>query len=113
MKKTLFYLIPIVLASSCAPKGLYSWGKYDSASYSYLKKNDEKATQELIKTYQAIIAKQKGTRKVVPPGIYADYGFILIQTGKLAEGSALLEKEMALYPESAIFIKRILNTSKK
>ena len=114
MKKILFLLIPVVLLASCtSTKPLYSWSKYDISSYNYLKNNDEKSTQELIKNYEAIIAKQTGSRQVVPPGIYADYGFILLQAGKTEQGNAMLEKEIALYPESKIFIDRIIKMQKK
>ena len=114
MKKILILLIPVILLASCtSTKPLYSWSKYDISSYNYLKNNDEKSTQELIKNYEAIIAKQKGSRQVAPPGIYADYGFILLQLGKNEEGNAMLEKEIALYPESKIFIDRIIKMQKK
>jgi hypothetical protein len=114
MKNILTLLIPIILIVSCtATKPLYSWNKYDISSYNYLKNNDDKSIQELIKNYEAIIAKQKGSRQVVPPGIYADYGFVLLQLGKNEEASAMLEKEIALYPESRIFIDRIIKMQKK
>ena len=114
MKKHLFPSIVFFLLASCtSTKPLYSWSKYDISSYNYLKNNDEKSTQELINNYKAIIAKQKGARQEVPPGIYADYGFILLQSGENEEGNAMLEKEIALYPESKIFIDRIINMQKK
>jgi hypothetical protein len=100
--------LTILLASCSTPKPLYTWDKYEAKSYNYLKNSDEKSTQELIENYKSIIEKQKGTRMVPPPGVYADYGFMLLQAGKTAEGKALLEKEVALYPESKIFIDRIL-----
>ena len=49
----------------------------------------------------------------MPPGIYADYGFVLLQSGKTEEGNAMLEKEISLYPESKIFIARIIKMQKK
>ena len=109
MKKIIIIsTIALLLASCTTQKTLYSWGKYEITSYNYLKNSDEKATQELIKTYQQIIEKQKGTRKVVPPGIYADYGFILLQANKTKEAKTMFLKEIDLYPESKIFITRIL-----
>jgi hypothetical protein len=44
----------------------------------------------------------------VPPGVYADYGFILLQASKTDQGREMLEREVALYPESKQFIDRIL-----
>ena len=103
----------MLLLTSCAPKMLYSWGNYDDISYKYLKNGDAKSTEQLIKTYQLLIDKQKGTRRTVPPGIYADYGFILLQTGRTVEGKAMLNKEIRIYPESKVFINNILNISEK
>lgn len=109
MKKIIYFSMTVFLLCSCSTqKKLYSWNKYQSTSYNYLKNNNEKSTQELIETYQSIIAKQAGTRGVVPPGIYADYGFLLLQANKTTEGKEMLLKEIALYPESKIFIDKIL-----
>jgi hypothetical protein len=109
MRILIIFLGAAWLLSSCTvQKPLYSWAKYETASYNYLKNSDEKSTQALIENYQKIIEKQTGTRKVPPPGVYADYGYVLLQIGKTTEGKALLIKETELYPESKIFIDRIL-----
>jgi hypothetical protein len=114
MKKLIYISISVFLLVSCSTqKPLYTWGKYETTSYNYLKNNNEKSTQELIDTYKKIIEKQKGSRKVVPPGIYADYGFVLLQANKTEEGKAMLLKEVSLYPESKIFIDRILKMIEK
>jgi hypothetical protein len=103
----------LCLVSCIAPKTLYSWENYDDTSFKYLKYSDDKSTEQLIKTYQKLIEKQKGTLKVVPPGVYADYGFILLQADRTTEGKEMLEKENALYPESKVFIDRILKMFEK
>lgn len=107
MKKLIALGFGLFLISCSAPKTLYSWEKYDSNSYSYLKKSDEKSTEKLIETYQKMIKKQNGTRHMVPPGLYADYGFVLIQNNRIEEGKTMLQQEIDLYPESKIFIDRI------
>ena len=45
---------------------------------------------------------------IVSPGVYADYGFFLLQKGKMKEAKENLNKEIVLYPESKVFIDRIL-----
>ncbi len=112
MKKQACLLIPFILLIACAPqkKRLYSWGHYDEASYYYLKNKDERSTQVLLESYKNIIEKQTGIRGIVPPGIYADYGFLLIQLKRTVEGKAMLQKEVELFPESKVFIDRILKT---
>ena len=106
-------IIALCMGSCAAPASLYTWDQYHQKSYNYLKNNDEKSIEELIKTYQVIINKQKGSRKTVPPGIFADYGLLLLHKDKVEEGKKMLQMEIALYPESAIFIGQILKTLEK
>lgn len=119
MKKTLKLLSItslaslVLLMSSCASKPLYSWYDYQEDYYNYIKKADEKSLNDLINTYEKIINNQNGTRGVVPPGIYADYGYILLEQGKTEEAKAMFAKELELYPESEIFVGSILKRINK
>ena len=116
MKKSVVRIVKIAAVSafalftiSCASnKQLYSWYDYQEDYYHYLKNADEKSLDKLIKTYDKIIAEQKATRGVVPPGIYADYGYLLMEKGKNAEAKEMFAKEIELYPESEVFIGSIL-----
>jgi hypothetical protein len=54
-----------------------------------------------------------GIRGVVPPGIYADHGFMLFKQGKTKEALDYMKMEIGLYPESAVFIGRIIKQLEK
>lgn len=108
MKKYLLVVVCVLFFASCAPQKLYTWGNYEKTSYNYLKNTDEKSILALTEDYQKIIENQKGTRGIVPPGIYADYGYLLLLEGETDEGTEMLMKEISLYPESKIFIDRII-----
>jgi hypothetical protein len=114
MSKLLAFALFVLLLSSCVstPKPLYTWGNYQERSYAYIKDATDKRLDELQSTYQTLIDKQKGSRQTVPPGICADYGYLLYKQGKTKEGLALLEKEIALYPEATVFISRIIKKLK-
>ncbi|HZK95315.1 MAG TPA: DUF4810 domain-containing protein [Prolixibacteraceae bacterium] len=106
-----YLLIAVIsfLAISCTTtKPLYNWRGYDDAVYAYTKNSDEKSTENLIKIYEKLIKKSGGTRNVPPPGVCADYGYILIKKGEVVKGKELLVKETVLYPESKQFIDRII-----
>ncbi|MGB5989430.1 MAG: DUF4810 domain-containing protein [Marinifilaceae bacterium] len=112
IKKIIAFLF-ILSLYSCSTPGLYSWENYQQASYQQTKDSNKESQKILIENYIKIINHQKGTRKTVPPGIYADYGFLLLQNNKEKEGKEMLEKEMKLYPESRVFITKILKMMKK
>lgn len=98
----------LMIFASCGTTKLYSWHDYQEDYYHVVKNNDKESLDKLIATYDKIIAKQKETRGVVPPGIYADYGFFLLQSGKKAEAKAMFAKEIELYPESETFVGSLL-----
>jgi hypothetical protein len=50
---------------------------------------------------------------VVPPGVNAEYGYLLYKAGKKDEGLALLRAETKAYPESEKFISRIIKQLEK
>ncbi|MCM1520464.1 MAG: DUF4810 domain-containing protein [Lachnoclostridium sp.] len=96
--------------SSCSEtRELYSWHKYEDASYQYNKKQTEKTEKKFVNEITKVIENQKGDRKSVPPGIYAEYGFYLYKTGQNDEALKMLNKEIETYPESQIFISRIIS----
>lgn len=103
----LFLFFAILMLAGCVPKALYNWGNYDSYVYSYVKSPNDESLNALMKECDALIS-NCGTRNVPPPGLCADYGFLLLKNGKIEEGKAMLKKEIELYPESKVFIERTL-----
>lgn len=104
-------LAALLLASCTTNKEppLYYWYGYTNAVYDYIKLGNEDSNGKLLEVYQNLVDGQaEAARQVPPPGVCADYGWMLIQSGKKEEGKDLLRKEMELYPESAAFIQNIL-----
>lgn len=112
MKKTIVCGI-VLMALSCVScttqqPSLYTWSDYEKRSYDYVKNDTEQNLDELILSYEKMLNHQNGLRKTPPPGVCADYGYLLIKKGKEEEGIKMLKNEIALYPESSTFISRII-----
>lgn len=111
IKKILFAFIGtlmLTLTSCNTTKSLYSWYNYEDMTYQYSKKNTDELQLKVLEQYQKMIQKQKDIRQTVPPGLYAEYGFLLCKTGKQEEGLSYLKEEVKLYPESEKYISRII-----
>ncbi len=109
MKKWILYIGALVILASCSTqKPLYTWDGYEAYSYKYLKDRDKESREQLMESYEKIINEQEGSRDTVPPGIMADYGFLLMQADQQKKGKKMLTKEVKYYPESKVFIDRIL-----
>jgi hypothetical protein len=105
--KNLFYLFSLVFLIGCAPQPLFYWGDYSSSLYDYKKSPDEKTLAAHEKSLLDIIVTSPKKHLHVPPGIYAEYGYLLINDGKENEGLEYFDKEIVLYPESKVFVQRL------
>lgn len=146
MRKVCLILLSALMLSSCASHRLYWWGsyanddettRYEELTYQYYNKHTPESLCALLCCYEDMVSHPGGSRGVIPPGICAEYGFLLLQPETMAafdqhaserqkktllnsnlpsdlhqRGILLLQKEMELYPESAIFIRPILEKAK-
>ena len=115
MKKVFVAAVAVLTLASCGTvqPDLYSWYDSEDATYQYTKRASEEKLAEAMAQYKKVITMQKGARKVVPPGVNAEYGYLLVKAGQKEEGMTLLKEEIALYPESEKFISRIIKQLEK
>ena len=113
MKKLMIMVICVMTLASCQTQTLYSWYNSEDATYMYTKRGTDELLTKAMAQYEKVIQKQKGIRKVVPPGVNAEYGYLLYKAGKKTEGLALLRAEITAYPESEQFISRIIKQLEK
>lgn len=114
MKKLFIAVVVAMTLGSCSTtKTLYSWYNYEDATYQYNKKRTDELKVKVLEQYKKLTDKQKGVRGVVPPGLYAEYGYMLYMSGKKEEGLSFLKQEIALYPESDKYISRIIKQLEK
>lgn len=114
MRKFIIFAICMMALASCqSNQSLYSWYDSEDATYDYIKRGTEEKLTEAMAQYEKVIKKQKGLRKTVPPGVNAEYGFLLYKAGKKEEGLTLLRAESQAYPESEKFISRIIKQLEK
>lgn len=114
MKKFIIPVVCVMAMTSCqTQQSLYSWYDSEDATYMYTKRSTEETLAKAMAQYEKVISKQNGLRKVVPPGVNAEYGYLLCKAGKKEEGLTLLRAEIKAYPESEKFISRIINQLEK
>jgi len=141
MKKALLLILAAALLSSCGPtNALYYWGgaqngttAYENLAYQSYDKQTPKSICNLVAVYEKMVTNPGGIRQVPPPGICAEYGYLLLlpETADIfmknatdaqkklfqsddygvlfsERGKEMLRKEMELYPESARFIEPLI-----
>ena len=114
MKIATILVLGVSLIGGCAVQPpLYKWNNYSSSLYN-LKKNPgtEAAAQHKL-VLQKIINDSISSGTRVPPGVYAELGFLQMKDGQSKEAVANMNLESSVYPESIAFINRITNQSVK
>ena len=99
-----------VLVTACAtnqPK--YAWGTYDRSLYVYYKNPATAAA--LAQSLEATINAAEKTNAVVAPGIYAEYGYLLLQEGNATAAVDAFHKEETHWPESKVFMDHMIQAS--
>lgn len=108
MKKVYLLLLVLLFASGCATSNqLYSWDNYPTTLYKYKKDPTEENLQKHKEMIVSIIKTSEEQGRRVPPGVYCEYGFLLLKEGKTSEAVIYFDLEEKTYPESGVFIKNI------
>lgn len=143
MRRSAIVMIVAAMAlSSCGvtTSSLYYWGgvrngttAYEDLAYRSYDKQTPKSICDLVAVYENMVSHPGGLRQVPPPGICAEYGYLLLQPGTAStfmenatssqkklfhtddygalfreKGQRMLEKEIEYYPESAKFIEPLI-----
>lgn len=103
---SLLSLSAVLLLTACAAPAKYNWGNYEGSLYSYYK--DTSKSAEHAAELQRTIADSETTGKPVAPGLYAEYGFLMLQEGKSKDAIAQFEKEKAKWPESTYLMDNLI-----
>ena len=90
--------------AGCAPLALYQWGEYEDSLYRRYVKEDIAGAEAYLR--ETLVAAELKSR--VPPGVYADYGFLLYRRGDYAAAIEKFEQEKRAFPESAALMSRLI-----
>jgi hypothetical protein len=108
-KVIVLFLVMAFGGWGCGTTTMYYWGDYEDSLYNYYKNPAE--VEELTETLAVIIEKGKPDGRV-PPGIYAEYGYLLLISGNTGEAIVYFKKERSTWPESCKFMDRMIAITK-
>ncbi len=110
-------LAPVIIAVfvvGCAKQPqylpLYNYEDYGKNYYAYKKNMNPETTAALMQSIEKTTQEaEKSSSKRVPPGMYANLGYMYLKASKPNEAIANFTKEKAVYPESTLFMNRMIN----
>jgi hypothetical protein len=113
-KLSFLVLVAIIALTGCARKQpLYQWGSYEDQVYALYsdagKVPIEAQLQSLERDYQVA----RSANRPLPPGYHAHMGYLYFQLGKIDQAYQSFVTEEALFPESKIYMDRLIARMKK
>jgi len=111
--KTVISLLAVfvftLLAGCITPhnRPTYIWQNYSSSLYNLKKTPTDTNLKNHKELLLNIIEESKKENCRVPPGVYCEYGYLLLKDGQKEEALRYFDLEEQTYPESKIFIKNL------
>jgi len=107
-------LLPCLLTGcGSAPPTLYQWGDYQGQIYNMYSDPGKSPPEEQIAKLEEDYQKVRSSNNQVPPGFHAHLGYLYFKIGKADQALQELETEKALFPESTVYINRLLQQVRK
>lgn len=90
----------------CVTQPMYSWGTYEMDLYRYYKSPDDiqLLSDRLLADFEK--AEKKGYK--VPPGLYAEYGYLLVELEQPLDAVPYFKKEKTTWPESTLLMDKMI-----
>lgn len=112
--KMLVSLATVVLCFGCAAnKQMYHWDKYSDTLYNAKKTPGVESLAEHKEVLDKIVEESQKRNLRVPPGVYAELGYLYALQNDTKKAVSLFEMEKKTYPESTILMDRMIQQSEK
>jgi hypothetical protein len=91
----------------------YYWGHYQSVIYDMYNRPEKNSPERLASLLEEDEIKAASLNKPLPPGFHAQLGYLYEQSGRTDLARKEYELEKQQFPESAVFMDRLLGYSAK
>jgi hypothetical protein len=115
MIRTLALACAVLALTGCVtrPATIYKWGSYEELVYAAHAAPGDVPPEKQIEILEADYQKARAADQRMPPGWHAHLGYLYVQLGKTDQGRQELLTEKAQFPESRVFVDRLLANLRK
>jgi hypothetical protein len=111
MKAKLVSLLGLViLLSGCAAtqKPMYEYGDYSESFYALKREAGDETSAKWKSSLESIISESNQKTMRVPPGVYANLGFIHLKANDSDKAIEYFMLEKKIYPEAEVFMNNLI-----
>lgn len=109
IKSLIVILLGTTTLMGCASKPtLYQWGSYEEQVYAMYSETGKVSIEDQVINLESDYQKARSANKPVPPGYHAHLGYLYFQLGKTDQAMQSFETEKLLFPESTLYMDRLI-----
>ena len=109
----LFLLASILVGCVHRPPALYQWGSYEDQIYAMYTDPGKVPLEGQLHALESDYQSMRDSSTSAPPGFHAHLGYLYFQTGNLDQALQSFQTEKSLFPESTVFMDRLIARIKK
>lgn len=87
---------------------MYEYSNYSESYYQLKQTEDAESTARWKTSLEDSIEKSNALAIRVPPGIYANLGYLYLKINDSKQAISFFKMEKALYPESGVFMDNLI-----
>lgn len=102
--------LAVLLLSACATQStLYTWGSYEDLIYVSYAEPGKLPPEAQVEKLEQDFQKARATNHRMPPGWHAHLGTLYYSLGKADQAQQEFRTEKSEFPESAVFVDRLIS----
>ncbi len=91
---------------------MYEYSNYSETYYQLKQTGDAENTAKWKTSLEESIEKSNARAIRVPPGIYANLGYLYLKVNDTQKAISFFEAEKTLYPEAGVFMDNLIKKAK-
>ena len=109
----LLLLAAILVGCAHRPPALYQWGSYEDQIYAMYTDPGKVPLEDQLHALESDYQSMRDSSESAPPGFHAHLGYLYFQTGNIDQALQSFATEKSLFPESTVFMDRLIARIKK
>jgi len=106
--------LSVILLSGCATTAIqYDYGSYAEKYYSFKKEPGTTSLLEWKTSMQDVVTQAQEKSLRVPPGIYANLGYLALKDNNTVEAISYFNLEKQTYPQATTFMNNLIQKAEK
>ncbi len=110
--KNIFFLslsiMGLIISGCSTKKPMYEYANYSETYYQLKQNGDAESTAKWKTSLEESIEKSNARAIRVPPGIYANLGYLYLKVNDTEKAISYFNAEKDLYPESRVFMENLI-----